>query len=476
MALKVYNVLTRKKEPFVPEEDGKVKMYACGITVSDVAHIGHAYQAVVFDMIYRYLKYCGYQVNYVRNYTDVDDKIINRARELGVDAGDLANRLMKQTDEELEKLGVAPPTVLAKATECIDDMIVFIEKLLEKEFAYVSDNGDVYFSVAKFPAYGKFSNRTLEKSVAGTRVEVEAGKRDEHDFALWKITDDEMSWESPWGRGRPGWHIECSTMSMKYLGATLDIHGGGEDLLFPHHENEIAQTEALTGKQFSRYWIHSGLVNINNQKMSKSIGNTILLSDLLAEYNRDVIRMTLLYNSYRSHLNIVDGIFAKNEARIYRIYQLFSQLEDLKGDLAFEPNNDIYQKVNEEFQAAMNNDFNTPVVFANLFNYIRDLEKYLANKELQKAVNLQGSLVQIYGTVLGILEQKPKDVLAEIKQKHLTQKAITEEEITAAIAQRAEYKKQGDYEQADQIRNELLQKGIVLRDTRDGTEWDIAID
>ncbi len=474
MSLRIYNVLTRKKETFIPQENNKVKMYACGITVSDNAHIGHAYQAVVFDMIYRYLVYCGYEVNYVRNYTDVDDKIINRASELGLDASDYAKKLMKKTDEELAKLDVKQPTVLAKATECIDDMIVFIEKLIDKGFAYVSEHGDVYFSVAKFVKYGRFSNRTLEKSLAGSRKDIEAGKRDENDFALWKITDDEMAWDSPWGRGRPGWHIECSTMSMKYLGETLDIHGGGEDLLFPHHENEIAQTEALTGKEFARYWIHNGLVNINGQKMSKSLGNSILLSDLLEKYNRDVIRMTLLQNSYRSHLNILDGMFEENEAKIYRIYQLFAKVEKFSSDISLMKNNEFLTKIATEFQEAMNNDFNTPVVFANLFNYISELEKLISKGENTDAACLKEGIVKIYG-VLGLLQQKPNDIIKEIKNKYLQKNEIDENEIEKLIKKRNKSKKEKDFAKADQIRLQLLEKGVVLRDGREGTSWDIVI-
>ncbi len=474
MSLKVYNVLTRKKEEFVTEENNQVKMYACGITVSDDAHIGHAYQAVVFDMIYRYLMYLGYEVNYVRNYTDVDDKIINRARDLGIDASDYAKQLIEKTDEELAQLGVKPPTVLAKATECISDMIAFIEKLIEKDYAYVSENGDVYFAVATFPHYGKFSNRTLEKNVAGTRKEIEPGKRDEHDFALWKITDDEMAWDSPWGRGRPGWHIECSAMSMKYLGATLDIHGGGEDLLFPHHENEIAQTEALTGKQFARYWIHNGLVNINGQKMSKSLGNSILLSELLEKYNRDVIRMTLLHNSYRSYLNIVDGMFEENEARIYRIYQLFNKIDKMVDTHNLSADAETLQKIDEEFKEAMNNDFNTPVVFANLFNYISRLEKLIADEEIVEAATLKECIIKVYD-VLGILQQKPEKVITEIKDKYLAKNNINEEEIEKLIAKRQALKEKGEYNEADQVRTQLLNKGVVLRDTREKTYWDIVI-
>ena len=323
MSLKVYNVLTRKKEEFVPQEENKVKMYACGITVSDNAHIGHAYQAVVFDVIRKYLRYKGYDVTYVRNYTDVDDKIIINARNVGMNPIDYAEKFIEKTNKELEELNVEEPTIQARATESIEDMVKFVQELVDKDYAYVAFDGSVYFRVSKFKDYGKFSNRLIDESLVGVRKDIEPGKEDDRDFAIWKSAgDDEIFWDTPWGKGRPGWHIECSTMSRKFLGDTLDIHGGGRDLLFPHHENEIAQSEALTGKRFSNYWLHNGLVKVNGQKMSKSLGNGILLEDLLKEYNSDVIKITLLQNQYRSDINVIDGIFDQYEGKVYSIYKL----------------------------------------------------------------------------------------------------------------------------------------------------------
>ena len=281
MSLKIYNVLDGKKEEFVPLEKGKVKMYACGITVSDNAHIGHVYQAVIFDTIRKYLRSIGYDVTYVRNYTDVDDKIIINARKKGMNPLDYAEFFIKKTDAEFDELGLEPPTIQSRATECINDMIDFISKLIEKGHAYATPEGNVYFRVSSFKEYGKLSHQIIDETMSGVRKDIEPGKEDDRDFALWKAAgDDEIFWESPWGKGRPGWHIECSTMSMKYLGETLDIHGGGKDLRFPHHEKEIAQSESLTGKQFSRFWMHNGLVKINGQKMSKYLGNGILFEDL----------------------------------------------------------------------------------------------------------------------------------------------------------------------------------------------------
>lgn len=476
MALKVYNVLTRTKELFVPQVEGKVKMYACGITASGDAHIGHAYQAIVFDMIKKYLEFIGYQVTYVRNYTDVDDKIIIKARELGVNPMDYAEKMMKKIDVELEVLGIDKPTIQSRATECITDMITFISKLIEDGHAYVAENGDVFFSVNSFDNYGKFSNRTIDESISGVRKEVEPGKRDERDFALWKnAKDDEIFWDSPWGKGRPGWHIECSTMSMKYLGETLDIHGGGKDLVFPHHENEIAQSESLTGKQFAKYWIHNGLIQVNGQKMSKSLNNGILLQDLLKEYNPEVIRMTLLQNHYRTDMNIIDGIFEVNEDKIYSIYKLFELIDKLGETYKVNTESKIYNKIKEEFIEAMDNDFNTSLAISNLFNYVSDMYKNINNSSLfEELVNTKYALVNIY-KVLGLLQQEPKEVIEQIKNKYLLKNKITEKEIESLIEKRNTFKKEGKYTEADEIRNNLLERGIKLKDTREKTEWDIVI-
>lgn len=332
MSIYIYNVLTRKKELFVPIEERKVKMYACGITASGDAHIGHAYQSVIFDVIKKYFEYKGYEVTYVRNYTDVDDKIIAKGNELGIDPQEYANNQIIKTDFELNKIGNDRATVQARATENINEMIDFIKKLIEKGYAYSTEFGDVFFSVKKYSQYGKLSNRVVENSISGVRKDVEPGKIDNEDFALWKSAKkNEIYWEAPWGKGRPGWHIECSAMSMKYLGETIDIHGGGKDLIFPHHENEIAQSEALTGKKFSNYWIHNGLVKLNGQKMSKSLGNGISIKELLDLYNPDVIRFVLLQNNYKSDLNIVDGIFEEVEKHLYNFYKTFAAIDNLEG-------------------------------------------------------------------------------------------------------------------------------------------------
>ena len=473
MSLKVYNVLTRKKEEFVPQEENKVKMYACGITVSDNAHIGHAYQAVVFDVIRKYLRYKGYDVTYVRNYTDVDDKIIINARNVGMNPIDYAEMFIEKTNKELEELNVEEPTIQARATESIEDMVKFVQELVDKDYAYVAFDGSVYFRVSKFKDYGKFSNRLIDESLVGVRKDIEPGKEDDRDFAIWKSAgDDEIFWDTPWGKGRPGWHIECSTMSRKFLGDTLDIHGGGRDLLFPHHENEIAQSEALTGKRFSNYWLHNGLVKVNGQKMSKSLGNGILLEDLLKEYNSDVIKITLLQNQYRSDINVIDGIFDQYEGKVYSVYKLIKLVKEY--GLSVNKESDEYKKIVLEFEEEMDNDFNTATVISNLFNYVTLINKAIKEKDFVKATNLVGAIIDIYG-VLGLFNQEADLVIKSIKNKHLNRNNILEEYINKMIDDRKEFKSNKDYQSADKIRDELLEKGISIKDVGSDTEWDINI-
>ncbi len=474
--LKVYNVLNHKKEDFVPLQENKVNMYACGITASGSAHIGHAYQAVIFDVIRSYLEYIGYDVKYVRNYTDVDDKIIIKARELGIDPKSYAEQIMSEIDSQFDKLGVKKPTIQSKATECIQDMIDFISRLIETGHAYATEYGDVYFKVSSFGKYGNFSNRTAgEELLSGVRKELEPGKLDDRDFALWKHAgNDEIFWESPWGKGRPGWHIECSAMSMKYLGETLDIHGGGKDLIFPHHENEIAQSEALTGKQFSRYWLHNGLVKVNGQKMSKSLGNGILLGDLLEEYNGDVIKLTLLQNSYRSDINIMDGIFDSNESKIYSAYKLIAKIN--KEYAGIEPNNDceFAERIKKEFLAAMNNDFNTALAAANLFGYVTELTKMI-NKKADPSciVAAKNMLLEVYG-VMRLLQIDPETAVKETQDKYLKKSGITREEADSMTLDWYAKKQEKDFAKADEIRNTLTEKGINVSDRSGKPEWDIV--
>ena len=475
MSLKIYNVLSKKREEFVPREDGKVKMYACGITVSGDAHIGHAYQAIIFDTIKKYLEYSGYKVTYVRNYTDVDDKIIVKARSLGVNPLDYANKMIDKTDRELSLLGVDKPTICARATECIDDMIKFIQKLIDAGHAYSTDSGNVFFRVSSFPEYGKLSRIVASDNISSVRKEMEPDKIDDRDFALWKTAGaDEIFWQSPWGVGRPGWHIECSTMSMKFLGETIDIHGGGRDLIFPHHENEIAQSESLTGKPFVLYWLHNGLIKINDQKMSKSLNNGILIEDMLRDYNYEVIRMTLLENSYRSDINIVDGIFEQNEEKVYMIYKLFDTIDKLGNGCIVNYDCDEYKEIDREFRSAMDNDFNTSVAISLLFGYISEMNILVRKKDIQRLVDIKYALVNIY-KVLGLLQQDSRKVVEDIKAKYIDIYKIDVLEVDRLLKKRQSMREEKNYLEADKIRDILLDKGIVVKDIGGEVLWDIDI-
>ena len=476
MSLKLYNVLTGKRENFIPQEEGIVKIYACGITVSDNAHIGHAYQAVIFDVIRRYLEFKGYKVTYVRNYTDVDDKIIANARKKNENPLEYAERFIEKTNRELDALAIQRPTIQARATDNIQDMINFISKLIEKGHAYVADNGCVYFDVSSFKNYGSFGHRNLDDLLTGVRKDIEPGKLDDRDFALWKNAgDDEIYWESPWGKGRPGWHIECSTMSTKYLGETLDIHGGGKDLRFPHHENEIAQSESLTGKRFSNYWLHNGLVKVNGQKMSKSLGNGILLQDLLIEYDSDVIKLALLQNNYKSDLNITEGMFENCEKKIYLLYKVFDHIDRVGKDYVANKDSKYYKEIKEKFIVAMDNDFNTSLAISDAFNYISQLSQMIDKKNhVQDMVDIKAALVDIYN-VLELFQEDPKIVLKKIREKYLNLNGITEEKILDLIEQRKQMKESKDYSSADRIREMLTNNGVLIKDIREGTEWDIEI-
>lgn len=475
MSIYIYNVLSRKKELFTPIEEDKVKMYACGITVSGDAHIGHAYQSVIFDVIKKYFEYEGYEVVYVRNYTDVDDKIIDKGKKLGIDPQEYAKNQILKIDSELDKLGNDRATIQAKATENINEIIEFIEKLIKKDYAYVTKFGDVFFSVNKYSQYGKLSNRVIKDNISGVRKEVELGKREDEDFALWKSAKvGEIYWEAPWGKGRPGWHIECSAMSMKYLGETIDIHGGGKDLIFPHHENEIAQSESLTGKQFSNYWIHNGLVKLNGQKMSKSLGNVISIKELLDNYNSDVIRFVLLQNNYKSDLNIVDGIFEEVEKHIYNFYKIFNEIDNLKYEKVIEEIKLPYN-IEDEFKESMRNDFNTAVAISNLFKYFHSMNGMLnKNKDIAALKLIKETVIRVY-RVLGLLQNNPNEVINEIRSKYLEKNKVTEEEIKFLIEKRGKYKEKKDYENADLIKKQLLDKGIIILDRKNSTEWDISL-
>lgn len=477
MSLKIYNVMSRMKEDFVPLTPGVVKMYACGITVSGDAHVGHAYQSVVFDVITRYLRYLGLDVTYVRNYTDVDDNIIKNANAIGQDPMQFVEEHIIATDAQMDALGNNRPTVMARATHCIGDIIKFIERLIESGHAYVSDTGNVYFKLDTFPNYGKLSHIKMDKNEVAVRKDLEPGKENDLDFALWKSAKPgEVSWDSPWGRGRPGWHIECSAMNMRFLGDQIDIHGGGRDLVFPHHENEIAQTESVTGRPFARYWVHCGLVKINGQKMSKSLGNGILLRDMLAQYDADTIRFALLRNVYTNDIDISDNFFPDARRHIYKMYSILCAAKN--ADFARADADKTASKVSDitaEFERAMDDNFNTAALLAAAFGWFDFMDTEL--RKPASVYNLQtiaSHIVKLFG-VLNILQQEPCEYISVRKDAFLTAHNITAEFIADKIAERSAAKQNRDFARSDAIRNELLALGLDVRDTPNGTEWDIKL-
>lgn len=482
--MKITNSMSGKKEEFVPLKKGEVKMYACGITVYDLSHIGHARQAITYAMITDYLRYRGYNVTYVRNYTDVDDKIINKANELGRDALDFSREQIQETENDMAALHVTDADIKTKASEYIPQIIKFVERLIEKGHAYATKKGDVYFSVKTDKEYGKLSHRKVDELRNGVRIELEEGKKDPVDFALWKSAKPgEISWDSPWGKGRPGWHIECSAMALNTLGETIDIHGGGRDLLFPHHENEIAQSESLTGKTFANYWTHCGLIKINGEKMSKSLGNSLTIRDALKMYNYEVIKYVMFSKHYTSDIDIHERDFQLAEGKMYYFYSTIKAMEKFiienKSDESSETLKDeIPNTIVQKFIEVMDDDFNSVAALSNLhtvFKYINDIIKNAkkANKQivantLEKVLK---SLKETYG-ILGLLWQEPEAFLAEIKEKYLKKLNIDSKQIETQIFERAEAKKNKDFVKADTIRAELEEKGIILNDTREGTFWD----
>ena len=477
MGIKLYNVMSKIKEDFVPLTPGAVKMYACGITVSADAHIGHAYQAVVFDVITRYLRYAGYDVKYVRNYTDVDDKIIANANKISMDPLQFAQKYIDQTDKEMSALGNLPPTVMARATHCIQDIIDFVQKLIDSGHAYVSEFGDVYFKLDSFPEYGKLSRVQIDKNDTGVRKDTEPGKQNDLDFALWKSAKPgEIYWESPWGRGRPGWHIECSAMNLKYLGEQIDIHGGGRDLVFPHHENEIAQSESLTGKTFAKYWVHCGLVKVNGQKMSKSLNNGILLKDVLAKYDSDVIRFALLRNTYSADIDITDKFFPDAQRHVYKMYSALVNVysKDYSNSDKAQTDQKIQEIVNE-FENAMNDNFNTLEAIAAAFGWFNFINAELAKKTTVYNLAAVADKIKELFAVFNILQRDADEYIGAAKNKVLQNQGLSEQDIEKSINERALAKQNKDWATADNIRSNLSEKGIVLKDGPSGTTWDIDL-
>jgi cysteinyl-tRNA synthetase len=463
MPIQIYNTLAREKQEFKPIEDGKVRMYVCGPTVYNYIHIGNARPAIVFDTVRRYLEYKGFDVDYVLNFTDVDDKIIRTANELGENVFDVSNRYIDAYLEDVSKLGVKKATHNPRVTDTMQDIISFIDSLVEKGYAYEA-GGDVYFKPRAFEGYGKLSHQSIDELRSGARIQIGEKKDDPLDFALWKAAKEgEISWDSPWGKGRPGWHIECSAMAKKYLGETIDIHAGGQDLTFPHHENEIAQSEANNGQTFANYWMHNGYININNEKMSKSLGNFILTRDLLASYDPNVIRFFMLSVHYRHPINFSNELLESAKNSLERIKTSYQNLEHRKASSTNQDQqvNEWLEKIDEfkkRFEAEMDDDINTANAISVLFDLAKEANVYLNQDHTSVTVIdlFQETILSFLG-VLGITFKEEEELLdGEIEQ-------LIEERNTA--------RKNRDFARADEIRDLLKEKGIILEDTPQGVRW-----
>ncbi len=454
--LKIYNTLTRKKEIFSPRVEGKVGLYVCGMTVYDYCHVGHARVMVVFDIVARYFRHSGYDLTYVRNITDIDDKIIQRAYEQGISMAELTERFIDAMHEDERALSVLPPDIEPKATQSIPDIIAMIEILCAKDLAYVGNNGDVFYAVTKFEHYGQLSGKNLDDLQAGERVDVDLAKRNPLDFVLWKMAkENEPSWPSPWGLGRPGWHIECSAMSTCCLGNSFDIHGGGMDLQFPHHENEIAQSEGATGEKFVNVWMHNGFVRINEEKMSKSLGNFFTVREVLKQYQPEIIRFFILSSHYRSPLNYSDEQLNDARLALTRLYTAIRGCDVQNASI------DLDYKV--RFEVAMNDDFNTPVALSVLFDLARELNtaKEVKSAKVQDLV----ATLRFLGGLLGIVQGDADDFL---KSGVVNGEAINVELIEQQIQARLEAKKAKDWGLADKIRNDLKEQGVIIEDVPNG--------
>ena len=475
--LKIYNTLTKKKEVFKSIEPGKVKIYVCGPTVYDSCHIGHARSVIVFDVMVRYLRVAGYEVTYVRNFTDVDDKIIDRAHKLGLSVKDLSQKYIHEFYEDMDALKVERATLEPRATDHINEIIHVIQRLFEQGFAYEA-GGDVFYAVERFQDYGKLSGRRLEDMQAGARVAIDDKKHNPLDFVLWKgAKPGEPMWDSPWGKGRPGWHIECSAMSTHFLGEHFDIHGGGKDLMFPHHENEIAQSEGAFGQGFVNVWIHNGFVRINQEKMSKSLGNFLTVKDILKEYHPEAVRLFLLSNHYRSPVDFTEQAMADAEAGLEKIYALLQRVGRSTGGGAPDPDQQRPGDLWVGFCEAMDDDFNTARAIGLIFDTVRGLNRIMDDMEeggtSETRARLESGRADLMcaGAVLGVGTEPPSHFFAQKKAKALESEAIDEALVESLIAERLQAREQKDWERADQIRSELSAMNIVLEDRLEGTTW-----
>jgi cysteinyl-tRNA synthetase len=485
MPITIYNTLTRKKEPLRPVEEGHVKLYVCGITSYDYCHIGHARSALVFDMVVRYLRHRGFKVTFVRNFTDIDDKIINRANEQGIDSASLALRFIDEFYTDMDALGTLRPDLEPKATEHIPEMISLIEDLIEKDMAYPS-NGDVYFRVERFAGYGQLSGRGLDDMQAGARVEVNDRKEHPMDFVLWKgAKPGEPKWPSPWGEGRPGWHIECSAMSRKYLGETFDIHGGGKDLVFPHHENEIAQSCGSSGKSFANMWMHHGFVTIKDEKMSKSLGNFLTIRDVLKQYEPEVLRLFIFSTQYRNPLDFSETALQDARSGLERMYECLAQVDALPTDGSTDSSSiatkdrRVLETLAIRFYEAMDNDFNTAQALAHLFETVKTFNKILRTLPERPAIDdlsllrYAAAVFRDLAGVLGLVQRDPAMVAAGNKAKVMAGIDIGEDEIQQLIAKRNQARAAKNWAVSDEVRDYLLAHRIVLKDSPEGTTWEV---
>jgi cysteinyl-tRNA synthetase len=484
--MKIYNTLSGEKEEFVPLSPGRVTIYACGVTVYDHCHIGHARSAVVFDIMRRYLIYKGLDVLYVRNFTDIDDKIINRAKQEDIAWDQVAQKYTAEYYKDMDKLGIKRADVEPKATEHIPEIITIVQGLIQKGYAYESE-GSVYFSVNQFPDYGKLSKRDKDDMVAGARVEVNERKKNPLDFVLWKQSKEgEPFWESPWGQGRPGWHIECTAMSIKHLGESFDIHGGGADLLFPHHENEIAQSEAFTGKPFARYWVHNGFITINKEKMSKSLGNFFTIKDVLDEFDPEVVRFFLLSTHYRSPIEFSDEQLREAESSIDRYYSTVIRTDDflskkeggdqelLRAGSTF---SEFLAVFPHKFEEAMDDDFNTALAIGHIFELIREANRFLDSRpsgaKSRELLTHSKELLMKVGATLNLFTKTPREWYVSMMK--IRKVGLTEQEIVDKINARLDARQKKDWHSADAIRKELEEKDIILEDKKDRTDWKVRV-
>lgn len=463
--MKIYNTFTKSLEEFEPITPNKVTMYGCGVTPYKPAHLGHAMQAVIFDVIRRYFEYKGYETIYVRNYTDIDDKIVAKAEEEGIHPLELAKKIIRQSDKDFDSLKVRRATYEPKVSEHIQEIIDLTQTLIDKKHAYATPKGNVYFKVRSFKDYGKLSNRNIDNLEHGIRKDVEDDKQDPLDFALWKAVDkSEELWESPWGHGRPGWHIECSVMSSHYLGDHFDIHGGGTDLVFPHHENEIAQSKAAHDGVFANYWIHNGLLMVGRDKMSKSLSNDITLGEWLEKYHPDVIRYMILTNHYRSYVQFDPRRYSDANKKVYQAYKTLSTIMEKDAEY----NEVLYKKLMNEFEDYMDNDFNTVQVIALLHELIKKINK----GESPKKVTTYIKVIKDIGNILGLFDEVPAKALDYMRSLELRRLGILKEELEVLLKERTAFRRKREYDKADDLTERLLKMGVKLVDTPEGSSWE----